>query len=71
MFWLRKATLELGHVVVAPALHQQHAGCNKTSPVNSFGTEMQHRWARAVSDTYRMRIGYVAMGLPKGHLHWV
>jgi len=59
MFWLRKATLELGHVVVAPALHQQHAECNKTSPVNSFGTEMQHRQRFGLGQ-YRIRHGCVS-----------
>jgi len=43
MFWLRKVTLELGHVVVAPAVHQQYGGVHKTSHVNVFGTKTQHR----------------------------
>jgi len=56
MFWLRKVMLELGNVVVASALHQQHARCNKTSPVSSFGTEMQHRQHFGL----RQRVGCVS-----------
>jgi len=51
--------MELGHVVVAPANYEQHAGHNKTSCVNSFGTKTQHRQHFGLRQ-YRIRNGCVS-----------
>jgi len=59
MFWLRKVTLELGHVVVAPAVHQQYGGVHKTSCDNAFGTKTQHRQHFGLGQ-YRIRYGRVS-----------